>query len=68
MATITHRIAPKLKARLDKFCEKHGLKAQAAVQEALASWLEDAEDLALIEERREGPWQSWDEVKKEWSR
>jgi len=65
MATITHRIDPKLKERLDRFCAKYGLKAQAAVQEALASWLEDAEDLALIEERREGPWEDWKQAKKD---
>ena len=65
MATITHRIDPKLKSRLDRFCEKYGLKAQSAVQEALASWLEDAEDIALIEERRDGPWVEWNEIKKD---
>ncbi len=65
MASITHRIDPELKKRLDRFCEAHGLKAQAVVREAIDQWLEDAEDLALIEERREGPWVEWDEVKKD---
>lgn len=63
MATITHRIDEELKKLLDRFCEEHGLKAQAVVQEAIAQWLEDAEDLALIEERRGGPWVEWDEVR-----
>ncbi|MEZ4272213.1 MAG: hypothetical protein R3C68_12520 [Myxococcota bacterium] len=63
MITITHRIEDALKAELDRFCDEHGLKQQAVVQEALASWLEDAKDAALIDERREGPWVSWDEVR-----
>jgi predicted transcriptional regulator len=63
MAAITHRIDPKLKKQLDAFCEAHGLKAQAVVQEALAAWLEDAQDIALIEERRGGPWIEWDDAK-----
>lgn len=63
MEAVTHRIDSKLKKRLDRFCEAHGLKAQAIVQEALAVWLEDAEDLVLIEERKEGPWVDWDDVK-----
>jgi hypothetical protein len=63
MAAITHRIDRKLKAELDRFCEQHGLKQQAVVSEAIASWLEDAEDLALIEERRGGPWVEWSDVR-----
>jgi predicted DNA-binding protein len=63
MATITHRIDEELKELLDRYCEEHGLKAQAVVQEALAQWLEDAEDLALVEERRRGPWLEWKEVR-----
>lgn len=63
MATMTHRIDDKLKQSLDAFCEKHGLKQQAVVAEAIASWLEDAEDLALIEERRQGPWVEWQDVR-----
>jgi predicted DNA-binding protein len=63
MATITHRIDEELKKLLDSYCEEHGLKAQAVVQEAIAQWLEDAEDLALIEERRRGPWVEWKEVR-----
>ncbi len=61
--TITHRIDEDLKARLDRYCEEHGLKAQAVVREAIAEWLEDAEDIELIEERRKGPWLDWDEVR-----
>ena len=64
MVTLTHRIDKDLKEALDAFCEAHGLKAQAVIQNALAAWLEDAEDIALIEERREGPWVDWDETKK----
>jgi predicted DNA-binding protein len=63
MVTITHRIDEKLKELLDQYCEGHGLKVQAVVQEAIAQWLEDAEDLALIEERRKGPWVDWEEVR-----
>ena len=63
MTTITHRIDADLKADLDRFCEQHGMKQQAVVSEALATWLEDAEDLALIEERRNGPWVDWDDVR-----
>ena len=65
MATITHRVEDELKELLDRFCEEHGLKAQAVVQEAIAQWLEDAEDLALVEERRRGPWLEWKEVRDE---
>lgn len=65
MVTITHRIDEKLKDLLDRYCEAHGLKAQAVVQEAIAQWLEDAEDLELIEERRNGPWVNWEEVRDE---
>ncbi len=65
MVTITHRIDEELKALLDRFCEEHGLKAQAVVQEALATWLEDAEDIELIEERRTGPWVDWEEIRDE---
>jgi len=65
MAAITHRIDDELKKELDRFCEEHGLKQQAVVQEALATWLEDARDLSLIEERRDGPWVDWDDVKDE---
>lgn len=61
--TITHRVDEKLKEKLEAFCERHGLKQQAVVQEAIASWLEDAEDLVLIESRRESPWVAWDDVK-----
>ena len=63
MVTITHRIDEDLKSRLDQYCEEHGLKAQAVVQEAIAEWLEDAEDIELIEERRKGPWLDWEEIK-----
>ena len=63
VAAITHRIDDKLKKALDQFCEQHGLKQQAVVAEAIASWLEDAEDLALIEERRGGPWVEWVDVR-----
>ena len=65
MVTISHRIDKELKTLLDRFCEEHGLKAQAVVQEALAQWLEDAEDIELVEERRAGPWLEWEEVKDE---
>ena len=63
MVTITHRIDEDLKNKLDRYCEDHGLKAQAVVQEAIAEWLEDAEDIELIEERRKGPWLEWEEIK-----
>jgi len=63
MVSISHRIDPELKKRFERFCEEHGLKQQAVVQEALATWLEDAEDMALIDERRGGPWVKWSDVK-----
>ena len=63
MASITHQIDDELKAALDRFCEEHGLKQQAVISEALAAWLEDAEDFALIEERRSGPWVEWSKVR-----
>ncbi len=63
MVTVTHRISDKLKKALDRFCEEHGLKQQAVIEEALASWLEDAADAALIDERRNGPWLSWEDVR-----
>ena len=65
MASITHRIEDELKAELDRFCERHGLKQQSVISEAIAAWLEDAEDIALIEERRDGPWIEWSDVRKE---
>lgn len=63
MVTLTHRIDEKLKKALDAFCEAHGLKQQAVIAEALAQWLEDAEDLMLIEERRSGPWIEWTDAR-----
>ena len=63
MAAITHRIDDALKMELDRFCAEHGLKQQAVVSEAIAAWLEDAEDMALIEERRGGPWGAWSDVR-----
>jgi len=63
MVAVTHRIDDQLKRELDAFCEAHGLKQQAVVQEALATWLEDANDAMLIDERREGPWVAWDDVR-----
>ncbi|HXV62203.1 MAG TPA: DUF6290 family protein [Vicinamibacteria bacterium] len=60
MDTITNRIDEDLKKLLDRYCEEHGLEARAVVQEAIAQWLEDAEDLTLIEERRRGPWVEWE--------
>jgi len=63
MVTITHRIDDKLKKLLDRYCNEHGLKAQAVVQEAIAQWLEDAEDIELIEERRQGPWVDWKKIR-----
>lgn len=63
MAAMTHRISPALKKQLEEFCDEQGLKQQAVVEEALASWLEDARDLALVEERRTGPWVAWKDVR-----
>ena len=64
MVAVTYRIDEKLKSELEQFCDAHGLKQQAVVQEALLAWLEDAKDLALIEERRDGPWVEWSDAKK----
>jgi len=63
MASITHRIDDKLKRALDRFCQTHGLKQQAVVEDALATWLENAADLGIIEERRRGPWVEWKKVR-----
>ena len=63
MAAITHRIDDALKTELDRFCAEHGLKQQAVVAEAIATWLADAEDIALIEERRGGPWVAWSDAR-----
>jgi predicted transcriptional regulator len=63
MASVTHRVDDELKEELDAFCQKHGLKQQAVVQEAIACWLEDAADAALVDERRAGPWIEWNDVK-----
>ena len=63
MAAITHRIDDKLKKALDEFCDTHGLKQQAVIERAIAAWLENAADIELIEERREGPWVKWKDVK-----
>ena len=63
MVMITHRIDEELKQLLDRYCEEHGLKVQAVVQDAIAQWLEDSEDMALIEQRRGGPWVEWEEVR-----
>jgi len=65
MVRITHPIDDELKELLDRYCEEHGLKVQAVVQDSIAQWLEDAEDLALVEERRRGPWIAWEEVRDE---
>lgn len=65
MTTLTHRIDDDLKAALDRFCETHGMKQQAVVSQAIAEWLEDAEDLEWIEARRSGPWVHWEDVRDE---
>ena len=65
MVALTFRLDEDLKKALDRFCRLHGLKQQAVVAEAIASWLEDAEDLELIEERRDGPWVDWDDAQEE---
>lgn len=65
MPTITHRLDEELKKELDAFCERHGLKQHAVVTEAIAAWLEDAEDAELVDERRQGPWVDWDDVRNE---
>ena len=48
-----------------KRVERSGMSKQAVMQMALASWLEDAEDLELIERRRsEGAFLSLDEAER----
>lgn len=64
MVTFTDEIDDELKALLDGYCERHGLKAEEVVEEAIAEWLESAEQLELIEERQKGPWLYWEDVKK----
>ena len=63
VVAVTHRIPKRLRVALDRFCEKHGLKQQAVIEAAVEAWLEDAQDLALIEERRSGPWVEWKDVR-----
>lgn len=63
MPTVTHRLDEELKRELEAFCERHGLKQQAVITEAIVTWLEDAEDAELIEERRHGPWVGWHDVR-----
>ena len=47
------------------YVERSGMSKQAVIQMALASWLEDAEDLELIERRRsEGAFLSLDEAER----
>ena len=46
--------------------EKWGLverKPKDYFAEAVEEFLEDAEDIELIEERRKGPWLDWEETK-----
>jgi predicted DNA-binding protein len=63
MTKITLPIEPELKSLLESHCEARGLKQQHVMNAALAAYLEDAEDLALVEERRAGPWVSWEDLK-----
>lgn len=65
LAKLTSRIDPELLAELNAFVQRSGMSKQAVIQMALAAWLEDAEDLELIEQRRnEGDFVSFDEAKR----
>lgn len=58
------RIDPRLKELLVAYTERSGRSIQYVINHALASWLEDAEDLDAIEERRNEPTISHEELKK----
>lgn len=65
LAKLTSRVDPELVELLNAYVERSGMSKQAVVQMALASWLEDAEDLELIERRRgEGAFLSLDDVER----
>jgi len=65
LAKLTSRIDPELLELLDAYVARSGMSKQAVMQMALASWLEDAEDLELIERRRsEGAFLSLDEAER----
>ena len=65
LAKLTSRIDPELLQLLNAYVERSGVSKQAVIQTALASWLEDAEDLELIERRRsEGGFLSLDEAER----
>ena len=65
LAKLTSRIDPELLDLLNAYVERSGMSKQAVIQVALASWLEDVEDLELIERRRgEGAFLSLDEAKR----
>ena len=65
LAKLTSRIDAELLDLLNAYVERSGMSKQAVIQVALASWLEDVEDLELIEQRRgEGAFLSLDEAKR----
>lgn len=59
---LSTRIDSGLMDELAAFLRRSGMKQQDVVQRALAVWLEDAEDLAILEERRErrGDYVPWE--------
>lgn len=61
---ITTRLDERLKERLDAFVARARVPQQDVVEMALVAWLEDAEDLMLIEERMaEGDFVDWEDAK-----
>lgn len=64
-ARLSTRIDVELKEVLDAYVRRSRIPQQDVVQMALAAWLEDAEDLQLIEERRKsGKFHSLEDAKR----
>jgi predicted DNA-binding protein len=64
-ARLSTRIDVELKEVLDAYVRRSRISQQDVVQMALAAWLEDAEDLQFIEERRKsGKFHSLEDAKR----
>jgi len=64
-ARLSTRIDAELKEVLDAYVRRSRIPQQDVVQMALAAWLEDAEALELIEERRRhGKFHSLEDAKR----
>ena len=61
--TVTVRLPSELKTAADEYVATRGMKFQAFMAHAVAAYLEDEFDHATVEERRGGPFVSWEELK-----